>query len=176
MSWGGEAPLQQDGRKLPWAHVSAQTGELIRLRLQLLPHMFPERNESADRRRRIGRSTAPTDKTALQFVQQRHHAERSVRLGYDREAPRCAEPLLQIVGLTTCARAPSRPTRLLCGHPMLRSMGCGHCQPPSSSRVIRPADLLAVEFGDAVVLVSDHDADLSLVRLSSQTMQERAKS
>jgi hypothetical protein len=38
------------------------------------------------------------------------------------------------------------------------------------------AALHAVEFRDAVVLVSDHDADFSLVRLSSQTMQERAKS
>src|SRR5216684_4687930 len=98
----GEAPLQQDGRQLPWAHVSAQAGEHVRLRLQFLPDMFPQRNESADRRRRIGGSTAAADKTALQFVQQRHHAERPVRPGYDWEAPRRAERLLQIVGLTSC--------------------------------------------------------------------------
>jgi hypothetical protein len=128
----GEAPLQQDGCQLPWAHVSAQAGKHVRLRLQFLPHMFPERNESADRRRRIGRSTAAADQTALQFVQQRHHAERPVRSGYDWEAPRRAERLLQIVGLTSCRHAPSRPVRLLGHHPALRSMGCGHCQLPSS--------------------------------------------
>jgi len=93
-----------------------------------------------------------------------------VRLGYDRKAPRRAERLLQIVGLTSSRRAPSRSMRLFCLHPVLRSMWCGHCQLPFNSSAIRPTDLLVVEFGDAVVLVSDHDADLSLVRLSSQTM------
>ena len=172
----GEAPLQQNGCQLPWAHVSAKAGELIRLRLQFLPYMLPDGNESTDRRRRIGWSTTPTDKTVLQLVQQRHHAERPVRFGYDRKAPRRTKPQLQVVGPTRSPRAPSRSIRVLHLHPVLRSRWCGHWQLPFNFNALRPAALLVIEFRDAVVLVSDHDTDLSLVCLSSQAMQEGAKS